>query len=181
MLQDELQTFEVCLCRKVCSSVHLAQDDIYTAQNDDQVGNFSAFGHLTQTGQINKRWRPYMITPGIGGAVGDQVKAQFTFGAFHRAVGFARRTFSQRHWSCPERIGPSGSLFTDLLQDAQALTHLLHADDGAVVGVTVIGDRNVKVKVVVNAVGFGFAQVVRDAGGTQDRSGERNNQLPAGG
>ncbi len=58
-----------------------------------------------------------------------------------------------------------------LLDDPERLAHLLQADQEPAVGVAGVGGGDVEVVRLVAAVGLRLAQVVRQAGGAQDRAG----------
>ncbi|MNG06442.1 hypothetical protein D3C84_896810 [compost metagenome] len=59
-----------------------------------------------------------------------------------------------------------------LVDDADALAHLFHADHAAVVGVAVVGQRHFELEVLVAGVGAGLAQVEVATGGTQAGTGD---------
>src|SRR5690349_9202257 len=54
-----------------------------------------------------------------------------------------------------------------LLQNTQALTNLIHADQVAIIGVAVITHSNIEIEVVVDAIWVSAAQVVGNAAGAQ--------------
>src|SRR6185312_15850756 len=59
-----------------------------------------------------------------------------------------------------------------LLDDLDRLPHFFDANDVAPVGITTLLGDHVELVVLVAAIGFAFAQVVRQPGGTQDRAGD---------
>ena len=60
-----------------------------------------------------------------------------------------------------------------LSNDANRLTHLLHADQVAIVGVAMLAERHFEVQAVVDAVRGRLADIVVDAGATQARARQR--------
>ena len=68
--------------------------------------------------------------------------------------------------------GPGGHLVQALVDDAEGLAKLFHADEIAVVAVTVSADGDIKFDLVVGVVGLALADVPRNTGTTEHRTGE---------
>ena len=110
-----------------------------------------------------------MVAPGVGFARGDHIEAQLALGRLDATVGLPRR-HPHLVLGLARHDGPVGDVPDGLLQDAQALAHLINADEVAVVHIAVIAHGHVEVKAVVNAVGVGPADVVRHARSPQHRT-----------
>src|SRR6266568_6164985 len=72
------------------STIHFSQHDIHTAKNDHHVGDDMAQAHVFEDGQVDEARRAYVVTIGIGRAIADEVKSEFTFGRFDASVSLAR-------------------------------------------------------------------------------------------
>jgi len=69
--------------------VRLAHDDVYTAENHDDIGHHLTEAHVFQDGQVDETGRPHTVAIGIGGTITDEIKAELTFGCFDATVGLA--------------------------------------------------------------------------------------------
>ncbi len=128
-------------------------------------------------------------------AIGDQVHAHLALGRLDGRVGVTGRhlvalgeqlkVVNQRlhgllHLGTTRRhhlviVGAHlahGHLVQALLDDAQALSHLLHADQVAIVGVAVDADGHVELDLVVGVVRLTLAQVPLDARAAQHGAAE---------
>ena len=112
--------------------------------------------------EVDQRRRAHVPAVRRGAAVADDVEAQLALRRFDARVRLAGRRAHARaaRRSC---AGPPGRSCTRLADDAQALLHLLDADDHAVVGVAVVADGDIELHAVVDAVRVRLADVPGDA------------------
>src|SRR6202011_564759 len=122
--------------------------------------------------------------------VGDEVEDQLTTRALHEGIDITDRPFeplTHQPEVVDDRLHARAQLapwwqgdlaivgqpwarwkaVNDLLQDLQALAHLLDANPVAVITVAVRAEGHLELVLLIATVGEGFADVVVDAGGSQ--------------
>src|SRR5262249_41901654 len=138
--------------------------------------------------KMHEARRPDLATIGPVRSVGHEIDAELTLGRLDRGINLAlrhviafgielemmdqsfhralhHRALRWHHLVVlhRDRSKLGGQSFATLLHDAYRLTHLLHADEIAVVAVALLADRNVEFELVVALVRLRLAQVPRRA------------------
>src|SRR3990170_692669 len=135
-------------------AVDFAQDDVDRAQGGDDVGHLVPTAHLAQRRQVDEGRGPHVVAPRVGLAGGDNVETQFSLRILDPSI---RLTGRDAHLVL--RLARLDRAFGDvahrLLQDAQALAHLVQPQQVAVVDVAAIAGDDVEIETIVNAVRLG--------------------------
>src|SRR5581483_9451454 len=115
---------------------------------------------------------------GLSGAIAHDEVTQLPFGRFDGVVDLAYGRLEDLGDLGHDR--PLRDALDRLINDAQRLPHLLHANQVSVVSIAVCAYRNVEIEVLVRRVGLRFAQVPFHAAGAQHRSGDSQRHAVAG-
>src|SRR5258708_27437916 len=110
-----------------------------------------------------------MVAEWVTCACRDTIEAKFTLGVFNVSVAFASRSFDRISALAAKHRFALG-LFqarNKLLEDVQALAHLIHADQVTVVDVTVLAHGYVEVQFRVDTIGLCMPNVIRYTTGAQ--------------
>src|SRR5450759_2470257 len=81
-------TFNIHVPHGVLLTIHFTQDNVDRTEHTYQVRYFLSHAHRAKCGQVYERWSPYVIAPGVGFAVRDDVETKFPLGTFHPSIGF---------------------------------------------------------------------------------------------
>ena len=145
--------------------------------------------------QMGEAWRADLAAIGPVGAVGYEIDPELALRRLDGGIGLAGRHMEalgielemvdqclhgplrlgagrRRHLMVLGDMGSVGHAGGALPDDRDALAHLLHADEIAVVAVAVLADGDVEFHLVVSGIGLRLAQVPGGAGGAQHRSAE---------
>ena len=149
--------------------------------------------HATQV----RKTRCSNLTPiGSFAAIADDEYTHFSLGSFDDAVGFARWDgvtlgeeeevvdqgfhvfFHCGTWWRVDLVvldadGTRSDFIETLVDDAKGLAELFHADEVAVVAVTIDADGDVEFDLIIGIVRLGFTNVPRNTRTTEHDTGER--------
>src|SRR5205085_3586544 len=128
-----------------------------------------ALAHLTERRQVDETWRTHVIAEWIAAAVRHTVEAKFALRVFDVAVALARRNLDRiAGLAAEDRLALRLiQARQQLLENVQALAHLVHADQVAVIDVAVVAHSYVKFQFRVDAVRLRPANIIRDTTGAQ--------------
>src|SRR5262245_6386227 len=175
-------------------TIYVSQYKIYAAQDRQQIGDHRAATDQRDHLHVGERRRADADAIGARIAVADQVITVVALGRFDVNQSFARRnhrppTHAQemrdqrlyvlhraflnrrRRQRVVRFIRPGGHVVETLLDDPQALAHLGHADDGAVVTIAAFGRGNVELELIVAGIGALLTEVPLESAGAQARAG----------
>ena len=176
--------------------VGLAHYGVDRADEYDGIGNHGTLHHPFEDLQIGEAGRVDLEPPGGTGAVGVDVKAEFTFGGFDGVVGFGagggHGSYIGHHEIVDHALhrvvdfvfggvgvlgvvgadGAAGHLVEALLDDVDALLHFVDADVVAGQGIALGTDGDFEIELVVDEVGFGDADIELDPAAPQVGTGE---------
>src|SRR5208282_1981279 len=152
-------------------AIHLPEHNINAAQDNDDIRNGMAEAHVFEDRQVDKTGRADAITPGRRPAVADEVKAQFTFGRFNAAVGFAGfgPEIAKFDFGIQDRSG--GNVMQGLAENAEGFAHFENPHHVTIKNVPPLSERHAEFEAIVNPVLVHFADVVIDSAGAQPRAG----------
>src|SRR5262245_8401329 len=176
------------------SAIYISQYKIYAAQDRQQVGDHRAATDQRDHLHMGKRRGADADAVGSSGAVADKVITVVAFGRFdvnqrftrrnHRPPAHAQKMRDQRfdvsHRALLDRrrrqrmvrfVRPGGHAVEALLDYPQALAHLGHADDGAVVAIAALGGGYVELELIVAGVRPLLTEVPLEPAGAQARPG----------
>src|SRR5262245_24606764 len=177
------------------SPVALTADHVDHTESWNNIRHHVTFDHLVKGTHGNETGRAHSNTIGFTAAVTDNIEAQFTVASFYGGVGFTRRhmdsfhndfemmhqpfdavidlfLFRQHEMGIVDPNRSHGKLLERLLHDPHALFNFLDAANEAIVVIASAPQWNSEIELIINQVRIHLANVVVDAGGTQNRTGE---------
>merc|ERR1719341_1029357 len=172
------------------SSVNLAKYNIHCANNGDDVGQHVVSAHVVHHGEVEEAWSLDLAPVRLAAPIGDEVDAKLALWCLDGCVSGSsryRETLGEKlemvderlHGSlhlCPAGghalgvVGPDialGHLVQTLLNDPQALPHLQHSHQVAVVAIAVGTNGHIKVHQVICIVRLRFPKIPFDASASQ--------------
>src|SRR5260221_2040336 len=160
-------------CLLLVLTISFAKNDVDAAKNSHDVGNFVAFAHLAKRREIDETWSADVVAEWVATTRRYAVEAEFALRIFDVTVAFACGNLDRvAGWAAKDRL--AARLFQageQLLEDTQALAHLVHADQVAVIDIAVIADGYVEFQFGGDAVRLRAADVIGDTASPQEWSG----------
>mmetsp|Transcript_4758 Transcript_4758/g.11747 ORF Transcript_4758/g.11747 Transcript_4758/m.11747 type:complete len:443 (+) Transcript_4758:85-1413(+) len=176
-------------------AIHLTEDDVLRTDDSNDISQHVLFCHKIESAQVHETRRANSAPVRTVRAIRHQVHAKLALWRLHRRVRLAWRHVEslgvqlevvdqalhrvlhlrarrRRHLAVVRLDHPLGHLVQALHDDSDALPHLLHADEVAVVAVSVRSHRNVKLHAVVHVVRLHLANVPRNPAAAQHGAGE---------
>eukprot|EP00053_Salpingoeca_punica_P008372 m.75267 g.75267 ORF g.75267 m.75267 type:complete len:437 (+) comp14572_c0_seq1:246-1556(+) len=175
--------------------IDLAKHNVLSADEGDDVGDHVALAHKVQASQVEEARGADLAAVRLARAIGHEVHAKLALGRLDGHVcGAGRDRVAVRvelevvdeglhgvlHLRAARRAD-LGVVDADLacrhvvealVDDADALAHLLAANEVAVIAVAARADGDVKLDAVVGIVGLRLAEIPGHAGATQHDTGE---------
>src|SRR5262245_32305055 len=175
-------------------AIYISQYKIYAAQDRQQIGDHRAATDQRDHLHMGERRGADADAIGHRIAVADQVITIVALGRLdvnqrftrrdHRPPAHTQKVSDQRldvlHRAFFDRrrrqrvvrfIRPGGHVAQTLLDDPQALAHLGHADDGAVIAISAFGGGDVELELIVAGVGALLSEVPLESACAQARAG----------
>src|SRR5216683_3061548 len=151
-------------------AVDLAEDGVDGAHDGDDVGDLVAWDDVREDGKVGERGPAPLHPVGLGAAVGDEIAADLAAGALDARVGLALGDAYLPHRldAGARGDGPLGQAVQGLAYDLDGLAELDHPHPIAREAVARRLHGHLEVEVLVGGVGFGPADVVVDAGATDE-------------
>src|SRR5262245_41430252 len=179
----------------LASPVALTADHVDHTESRNNIRHHVTFDHLVKGAHGDETGRAHSDAIGSTAAVANNIEAQLTVASFYGRIGFTWRHMDAFHNDFEMMHQPFDAVINFFLfrqRDArivnpnrtyrnllQRLIHNLHAlfnfqdaADKAIVVITSTPQGYIEIELVIDQVRMGFAHVVVDAGGTQNRTGE---------
>ena len=185
-------------------SRRLTEHQIHSTNDRHSISQKMALRDVVETSQMGETGRTDVAPVGALATVTDNIDTHLTLGGLNGRVGVTRgdgvtlgveeevvdqglhvllhgSTGRRGDLEILDTDGSSRHLVQALVDDAQGLAELLHADEVAVVSVTVGADREVKFNLVVGIIGLALADIPRDTRTTEHRTSEGEVERIGGG
>src|SRR5205814_6941527 len=120
------------------------EHDVERAYYCDYVGNQRTAHHHVQRLQIYERRRAYAYAVRLRGTVADDEVSQLAFGSFDGVVNFADWRLNDLGNFRHDRA--FGNFSYCLVDDAERLAHLHHANQVSVVSIAILRGGNIEVE-----------------------------------